>query len=106
MNDLSARLAELAAQGLTITYGALARDLGIPGPGAIARLTTQLEALMAQDAANQRPLRAALCAGRLGNGLPALGFFENAAALGCYDGRDPMGFVLGQRQALWQQSQP
>ena len=101
MSDLAARLALLAAQQQTITYGALAKDLAIPGPGSIARLTAALETLMDEDAAIGQPLRAALCEARLANGLPAAGFFEKAAALGRYRGEDPAGFVVAERQALF-----
>ena len=93
----------LAAAGQTITYGALARALALPGPGAIARLTTALEALMQADAAAGRPLRAAVCAGRLAGGLPAPGFFDLALTLGVWDGRDPEGFVAGERSRLQDQ---
>jgi hypothetical protein len=101
MNRLEARLAELAALGQTITYGALARDLDIPGPGAIARLTAALEALMETDAAAGRPFRAALCAGRLSGGLPAQGFYDKALALGRFDGNDPAAFATTERAALF-----
>ena len=101
MNELEARLAELAALQQTISYGALARDLVVPGPGAIAKLTQALEMLMEIDAAAGLPLRAALCAGRLAQGLPAVGFFEKALSLGYDLGDNPEAFVQQQRQALW-----
>lgn len=97
---LEARLAEIKAQGQTIGYGDLARRLDIPGPGAIARLTAALEALMDEDARSGRPLRAALCCGRLTGGLPAVGFFRKAAELG-RDVSDPEGFVAAERAALF-----
>ncbi|MGL4320556.1 MAG: hypothetical protein ACRCS3_06800 [Paracoccaceae bacterium] len=97
MTPLEARLAALGAAGQTITYGALARDLG----WRMAELTAALEALMTIDAAADRPLRAALCEGRLSGGLPARGFFDAARALG-YDVRDPAGFVAHHRAALRQ----
>ncbi len=99
-NNLIARLAQLAAQPATITYGALARDLAIPGPGAIAKLTTELEILMEEDAQAGQPFRAAVCEGRLSNGLPAQGFFDKAHALGRYEGQDPAEFVAFERQLL------
>lgn len=101
MNRLEARLAELAAQHKTITYGQLARDLEIPGPGAIAKLTQALEILMEIDAAAGLPLRAALCSGRLAQGLPAAGFFEKAVSLGYKIDDNPDKFVRQHRQALW-----
>jgi hypothetical protein len=84
-----------------ITYGSLARVLQIPGPGAIAKLTTALEALMAEDAAANLPFRAALCQARLGNGQPAPGFFDAAARLGRFDGTNPAAFVAAERASLF-----
>lgn len=78
MTRLEERLAALAASGETITYGALARDLG----WRMADLTTALEQLMEQDARTGRPQRAALLEGRLSNGLPAQGFFLKLSELG------------------------
>lgn len=96
MSDaLLVRLAALGAAGQTITYGALARDLGLR----VAELTARLEALMEEDATNGQPLRACVCEGRLNAGMPAPGFFQKAASLG-YDLRDPAAFVASQRAAL------
>jgi len=55
MNRLEARLAELAAAGQTITYGALAREMG----WRVQDLTAALETLMEIDAGKGQPLRAA-----------------------------------------------
>ena len=96
---LEARLSALAQAGATITYGALARDLGLTGPGTIAQLTSALEKLMEVDAAAQRPLRAALCRARL-NDLPAPGFFDKARALGLTPD-DPAAFTAAHRAALF-----
>lgn len=95
MNDLIARLAALAAQGKTTTYGALARDLG----WRVADLTSALERLMEEDATAGRPQRAALLEGRLSNGLPAQGFFLKLAELGLTPA-DPAAFVAQTRAAL------
>ncbi|VDC31608.1 hypothetical protein [Pseudogemmobacter humi] len=92
---LPARLAALAAAGETVSYGALARDLGLR----IVELTGALEALMEEDAASGRPFRAALCRSRLGDGLPAPGFFLKARALGA-DIADPAAFTARERQRL------
>lgn len=99
MNDLAARLALLTVQRQTITYGALARDLG----WRMGDLTAELERLMAEDAAAGQPLRAALCEGRLSGGLPARGFFEAAAALG-FDTADPAAFTQHQRARLFSEN--
>jgi hypothetical protein len=100
MNSLIARLAELAAQPTTISYGELARALAIPGPGAIAKLTAELEILMEEDAQAGLPFRAAVCEGRLSNGLPAQGFFDKAQALGRYQDQNPTEFVACERNLL------
>lgn len=76
---LEDKLAALAAAGETITYGALAKDLGLR----MADLTAQLEFLMEEDAAKNLPFRAALLRQRISpNGDPAPGFFLKAAELG------------------------
>lgn len=104
IETLAARLVDLAVRKDTISYGALAHALAIPGPGSIAALTTALEALMEQDAAAGLPLRAAVCRSKL-NELPAPGFFQAAVRLGCYagssDGPDAHDFVHKTRAALF-----
>lgn len=102
---LQARLRQvLQDAGKPISYGALARDLDVPGPGAIARVTAALEAMMRDDLAQGRPFLAAMCEGKLSGGLPALGFFQMAAALGRYSGPDTgpeaTAFVMQQRGLL------
>ena len=96
MNDLTARLAALAAARQTITYGQLARDLG----WRMGDLTAALEESMEADARKGVPLRASLCEGRLASGLPARGFFDKAAALG-FDVSHPNSFVFVQRHMLF-----
>jgi hypothetical protein len=102
---LAAELADLARRRETISYGALARRLAIAGPGSIHRLTGALEALMAEDAAADRPFRAALCEGKLRGGRPAPGFFEAARRLGRFsgplDGPEAEAFVADERGALF-----
>lgn len=95
MTDLTARLADLAAQGKTTTYGALARDLG----WRVAELTVALERLMEEDAAAGAPQRAALMEGRLSAGLPAPGFFQKLAELGITP-EDPAAYVAETRIRL------
>lgn len=96
---LSARLGELSSHRQTVTYGALARDLGCR----MGELTQALETLMEADTAAGHPLRAALCDARLTPGLPAPGFFEKAAALG-YDLTAPVEFVRRQRHDLFERA--
>ena len=93
--SLEARLAALAAAGQTISYGALARELGLR----MGELTARLEALMEEDAAQGRPFRAALLRQRLSpDGLPAAGFFQKAVELG-RPTDNPAAFVDAERQA-------
>lgn len=97
MTELEARLATLAAQGKTTTYGALARDLG----WRVADLTATLERLMEEDATANRPQRAALLEGRLSGGMPAPGFFLKLAELGISPA-DPATWVAETRARLQQ----
>ena len=96
MESLAAQLNALAHQGKTVSYGKLALACGLR----IGALTAQLEAMMEQDAATKQPLRAALCEGKLSQGLPARGFFAKAAELGL-DVSDPAAFVADQRAKLY-----
>ncbi|WP_050528223.1 hypothetical protein [Pseudorhodobacter aquimaris] len=102
--DLIEILDDLAASEGMISYGALAQALAIPGPGSIAKLTTQLEVLMVEDAANGHPFRAVLCRAKTGNGLPAKGFFDVAIRLGRFDGGDEAGFVSAERAAIFKRA--
>jgi hypothetical protein len=95
---LDSRLAALAAAGQTVSYGALARELGLR----MADLTRRLEALMEEDAAAGRSFRAAVLSQRLSpESLPAPGFFQKAAELGA-DVSDPAAFTADQRRRLFQ----
>lgn len=95
---LEDRLAALAAAGETITYGQLARDLGLR----MGELTTRLESLMEEDAARGTPFRAAVLCQRLSpDQLPAPGFFLKAADLG-QQTSDPITFVADHRRRLTQ----
>ncbi|MES2334832.1 MAG: hypothetical protein V4551_09175 [Pseudomonadota bacterium] len=95
---LERRLAALAAAGETITYGELARELGLR----MAELTAGLEALMEQDLRAGAPLRAALVRQRLSpHQSPAPGFFLKAAELG-----RPDVDVEAERRALFASPPP
>ncbi len=103
--DLQSRTREaLLRSGKPISYGALARALDVPLPGAIAKVAAALEALMRQDMTDDKPFVAALCEGKLSDGLPALGFFQMAAELGRYTGPatgpEAKAFVDEQRRLL------
>lgn len=102
---LQADLARLLqAAGNPISYGDLARDLHVAAPGAIGRVTSALEAIMRADAAAGRPFLAAMCKGKVTDGLPARGFFMMAAALGRYSGPatgpEAVAFVMNERALL------
>jgi hypothetical protein len=93
---LEEHLAAVAAAGQTITYGELARELGLR----MAELTAKLEKLMEEDAAQGKPFRAALLRQRLSpDNLPAPGFFQKAATLGA-EVTDPAAFTADQRRRL------
>jgi hypothetical protein len=83
---LSAYLDTLAREGRTATYQEAALALALEPPRTIHRLALALEASMSEDAAAGRPLRAASVVSRVGDGLPARGFFAHAHKLGRYDG--------------------
>lgn len=96
IKDLESAISDLIIAGKTDTYGAVLRGLDCR----MGELTTALETLMEQDAAAGVPLRAALCEGKLSQGLPAQGFFLKCAALGI-DVGDPVAFVADQRARLF-----
>ena len=83
-------LQNMAAAGLTITYGGLARLLELPPPNTIHQITVALECLMEEDAEAGRPFIAALVLSKARGGLPAVGFFDCARRLGRFTG-DPNG---------------
>jgi len=89
--DLAARvrshLEALPADQAPVTYGALARALGLWTPGSVRRITEALEETMREDAAAGRPFIAARAVSRAGEGLPGKGFFDLAITLA----RGPQG---------------
>lgn len=83
-------LQNMAAAGLTITYGGLARLLELSPPNTIHQITVALERLMEEDAEAGRPFIAALVLSKARSRLPAVGFFDCARRLGRFAG-DPNG---------------
>lgn len=83
--DLAARLRTyleaLPPGEAPVTYGALARALGLWAPGSINRVTRALERTMRDDAATGHPFIAARAVSRGRDGLPGEGFFALARAL-------------------------
>ncbi len=101
---LSSYLDTLAREGRTVTYQEAALALGLEPPQTIHRLAVALEASMSEDTAAGRPLRAASIVSRVGDGLPARGFFAHARTLGRYDGpetgADARAFHAAELQAV------
>lgn len=64
-----------------ISYGALARALGLWMPGSVGKVAKALETTMREDADAGRPFIAARAASRGRAGLPGKGFFELARSL-------------------------
>lgn len=84
--DLAARLRRhleaRPADAPPLSYGALARAMGMYAPGSVRKLTRALETLMREDAAAGRPFVAARAVSRARLGLPGKGFFDLARQLG------------------------
>jgi Fe-S cluster biogenesis protein NfuA len=70
------------ADKLPVTYGRLARGLGMYMPGSIAKVTAALDATMQEDSEAGRPFVAARAVGRGPARLPGKGFFALARHLG------------------------
>ncbi|MGM0740844.1 MAG: DUF6522 family protein [Pseudomonadota bacterium] len=83
--DLSKRvrahLEGLSGNEVPITYGALARALGLWAPGSVGKVTRALEMTMREDAAADRPFIAARAVSRGRENLPGKGYFDLARAL-------------------------
>jgi hypothetical protein len=93
-----AHLEALPDDRLPITYGRLARDLGMYAPGSIRAVTAALETTMREDAAAGRPFLAAQVVGRGLGKLPGKGFFALARALGRGPRPDETEAAFHQRQ--------
>jgi Fe-S cluster biogenesis protein NfuA len=74
-------LAGLSAADVPITYGQLARAMGLYMPGSIGKVTQALEATMVEDAESGAPFLASLVVSKIGQGNAAKGFFQQARAL-------------------------
>jgi hypothetical protein len=78
---LRAHLERLGPEEIPITYGALARAVGLYLPGSVRKVTQALETTMREDAAAGRPFVAAQVVNRH-SGVPGQGFFDLADQLG------------------------
>lgn len=76
-----AHLEPLSDGQAPVTYGTLARALGLWAPGSVGRITRALETTMREDAAADRPFIAARAISRAREVLPGQGFFDLARAL-------------------------
>ncbi|MFP7674892.1 DUF6522 family protein [Marivita sp. S0852] len=74
-------LEDLGSDHAPITYGTLARGLGLWMPGSVGKVTRALETTMREDAAAGRPFIAARVVSRGRKDLPAQGFFDLARTL-------------------------
>ncbi|PKP67409.1 MAG: hypothetical protein CVT86_01790 [Alphaproteobacteria bacterium HGW-Alphaproteobacteria-8] len=81
-NRVRAHLESLSPDRIPITYGSLARALGLWMPGSVGKIAAALETTMREDAAAGRPFIAARAVSRGRSGLPGKGFFDLARALG------------------------
>ena len=91
-------LDRLGPAEVPVTYGRLARALGLFLPGSVRKVTDALETTMHEDAAAHRPFVAALVVTR-GTGLPGKGFFDLAEGLGLPLDPDP-GAMRAYRDAV------
>lgn len=72
----------LPPERLPITYGQLARGLGMYLPGSVRKVTGALEFTMREDMVTDRPFIAARVVGRGADRMPGRGFFDLARSLG------------------------
>lgn len=102
-----AHLQGLGVQDMPITYGALARALGLWMPGSVGKVTRALEKTMREDAAAGRPFVAARAVSRGGDGLPGQGFFDLARTLsrGPQEGETKRDFHNRELQRLTEAAQ-
>jgi len=103
-NRVRAHLEGLAGDAAPVTYGALARALGLWTPGSVGKVTRALEKTMREDAAAGRPFIAARAVSRGRGSLPGSGFFDLARALsrGPRDGQSEEEFHLGELHRLFE----
>lgn len=79
---IRAHLSGLSADQVPMTYGQLARAMGLYLPGSIAKVTQALEATMVEDAKNGVPFLASLVVSKIAHGNAANGFLQQARTLG------------------------
>jgi hypothetical protein len=98
-------LENVAKRRIPITYQELAKALQILPPHSIHQVTEDLERLMGEDAAVDRPFIAALAISKARGGLPAPGFFDSARRLGRFagdpDGQDAWSFHAAELNAVF-----
>lgn len=94
-----AYLLGLPPTAVPITYGQLARALGLTTAGSIAKVTQALEMTMAEDAEAGAPFLAALVVGKIGNGS-ASGFHLQARSLGRQPGEGEDETAYHQREFI------
>ncbi len=73
--------------GKLITYGKLAQKANIPPPNSINKLTNWLEGLILEEVKQNNPITPALVISKVGNSIPAPGFFIFCKKIGIYNGK-------------------
>ena len=101
-NRVRAHLEALSPDEIPISYGALARALGLWMPGSVGKVTAALETTMHEDAAAGRPFIAARAVSRGRPELPGKGFFDLARGLarGPRQGESDAAFHAREHQRL------
>jgi len=79
---IRAHLVSFSPADVPMTYGKLARAMGLYAPGSIAKVTKALESTMVEDAEHGAPFLASLVVSKVGQGNAAKGFLQRAHALG------------------------
>ena len=81
-------LENCSKSGKLITYGNLAREVNIPPPNTIKKLTSWLEDITLEQSRLKKPLISALVVSKSDGLLPARGFFLFCKKIGIYNGKE------------------
>jgi len=98
-------LERCAREQALIPYQALADAIGLTGPGVIRQVAAIVEQMMREDAAQARPMLAALVVSR-SDLRPRRGFFDLAVGLGRFpiDTQDHDALWEAERDAVWREA--
>ena len=81
-------LENCSKSGKLITYGNLAKEVNIPPPNTIKKLTSWLEDITIERTKLKKPLISALVVSKSDGKLPARGFFLFCKKIGIYNGKE------------------